>query len=102
MTATRRPSGFSLLELLIVQRARMEVERWTRRPRREEVQTPLTATTQRRRRHSGRGFTPTMLKYVIEHAPPQRRAKFVESVKDMRERWSGRRRWPPLGRVFVR
>ncbi len=34
---------------------------------------------------------PTVLKYVIEYAPPQRRAKFVEFVKDMQKRWSGRR-----------
>ena len=91
MTATRRPSGFSLLELLIAQGARMEVERRTRRPRREGAQAPSRATMQRRHRRSGRGFTPTMLKYVIEDTPPRRRAKFVEFVKDMRERWSGRR-----------
>jgi|GEM_PF-4441315 len=33
-----------------------------------------------------------MLKYIIEHLPPQRRAKFVEFVKGMQKRWSGRRR----------
>ena len=76
---------------LIAQRARMEVERRTRRPRREGAQASSRATTQRHRRHGDRGFTPTMLKYVIEHTPPRRRAKFVEFVKDMRKRWSGRR-----------
>lgn len=38
----------------------------------------------------GRGFTPARMKRILETVPPERRAKFVEFMKDMRQRMEQR------------
>lgn len=78
----------------------MQAHRQQRQARRAEQTTSSGETgsdAQRRPRRDGprRGFTPDRMKRRIEHSDPERRAKFMEYMKAMRERMEARGIEPP-------